>query len=140
MRGVPDTRDSGFTLVEALIATGLTMTVALGTAQLFSVAIAQNLAARDQTLMGLAAAAKIDALAAAVADGAIAATPEDALDRNADGCYDSVEQSGRVYVRRWRIAEVPGFGASAYAIAVRVMPVAGGWELRLASVRRRGVP
>ena len=134
------THDTGFSLVEALIATGLTVTVALGTAQLFSVAIARNLAARDQTLMGLAAAAKIDDLAAAVASGPIAATPDDALDRNADGCYDSVEQSGRTYVRRWRIAAVPGFGASAYAIAVRVMPLAGGWELRLATVRRSGVP
>ena len=132
--------DSGFSLVEALIATGLTVTVALGTAQLFSMAIAQNLAARDQTVMGLAAAAKIDDLAAAVATGTIAATPEDALDRNADGCYDNVVQSGRAYVRRWRIAAVPGFGASAYSIAVRVMPLTGGWELRLATVRRAGAP
>jgi type II secretory pathway pseudopilin PulG len=137
---MPLTRDSGFSLVEALIAMGLTVTVALGTAQLFSVAIAQNLAARDQTLMGLAAAAKIDDLAAAVAAGTIAATPADTLDRDADGCHDNVEQSGRTYARRWRIAEVPGFGANAYAIAVRVTPLAGGWELRLATVRRRGVP
>ena len=134
------TRSSGFSLVEALIALGLTTTIALGTAQLFSIAIAQNLAARDQTLMGLAAAAKIDDLAAAVASGSIAITPVDALERDADGCHDTVEQSGRSYVRRWRVATVPGYGPDAYAIAVRVAPIAGGWGLRLATVRRRGIP
>ena len=133
-------RSSGFSLVEALIAVGLTTTIALGTAQLFSIAIAQNLAARDQTLMGLAAAAKIDDLAAAVASESIAVTPGDALERDADGCHDTIERSGRTYVRRWRVAPVPGFGPDAFAIAVRVAPIAGGWELRLATVRRRGIP
>ena len=133
-------RSCGFSLVEALVATGLTMTVALGTAQLFSMAIAQNLAARDQTLMGVAASAKIDDLSAAIADGVIGMTPDDALERDAEGCHDHVVQSGRTFVRRWRIAGVPGFGADAYSIAVRVAPLAGGWEVRLATVRRRGAP
>jgi Tfp pilus assembly protein PilV len=130
-------RSAGFSLVEALVATGLTMTVALGCAQLFSIAIAQNLAARDQTLMGLAAAAKIDDLSVAAS---IAVTPADTLERDVPGFYDIVDQSGRTYVRRWRVAILPGFGADACTIAVRVAPMAGGWELRLATVRRREIP
>jgi hypothetical protein len=43
-------RSAGFSLVEALVATGLTMTVALGCAQLFSIAIVQASAPNPGTM------------------------------------------------------------------------------------------
>ena len=46
-------RYDGFTLIESLVAMGLVVTVALGSAQLFSVAIARNLHAREQLVMSL---------------------------------------------------------------------------------------
>jgi|KBSSwiStaDraftv2_1062776.scaffolds.fasta_scaffold494556_2 type II secretory pathway pseudopilin PulG len=134
------TRSAGFSVIEALIAAGVLATVALGVAQLFAMAVAHNDAARQQLVMGLAAAAKIDELSTLVAAGP-AETPADALERTVDGCSDAVVESGRRYVRRWRIAEVAGYGASAYAIAVRVLPAAGtGADVRLTTIRAGGAP
>lgn len=133
-------RDAGFSLIEALIASGLVVAISLGIAQLFTYAIAQNLAARDQLLMGVAAAAKIDELSAAIVAGSAGVTPSDALDRPLAGCTDTIVESGRAYVRRWRIDEVPGYGGSAYAITLRVMPAAGGTDLRLTTMRMGAAP
>ncbi len=131
------TRSAGFSLVEALVTAGLLATMALGVAQLFGMAVAHNDAARQQLVMGLAAAAKIDELSTLVA----AATPADALERNVDGCVDNVVESGRRYVRRWRIAEVAGYGPSAYSFTVRVLPAAGtGGDVRLTTIRAGGGP
>ena len=63
-------------MIEALIAAGVLATVALGVAQLFAMAVAHNDAARQQLVMGLAAAAKIDELSTLVAAGP-AETPAD---------------------------------------------------------------
>ena len=78
------TRSGGFSLIEALVAAGLLATVALGVAQLFAIAVAHNDAARQQLIMDLAAAAKIDELSTLVAAGA-AETPGDALERSVMG-------------------------------------------------------
>jgi prepilin-type N-terminal cleavage/methylation domain-containing protein len=128
-------RCDGFTLIESIVAMGLVVTIALGSAQLFSIAIARNLHARDQLLMSLLAAAKVNDLAAAAADGTIALSPPDSLDRTADGCADTPVDSGRAYVRRWRISRLTGFGDDAVAIVVRVMPAAGVGEVRVATIR-----
>src|SRR3954463_16126492 len=128
--------DRGFTLIESLVASGLVIAVCLGTAQLFVYAIAPARIARDQTLMGAAAKAKLEEISAAVAAGVLGTTSADALDRDVDACHDSIAQSGREYVRRWRIAEVPGYSVRAYAITVRVMPASGGSEVRLVGIHR----
>jgi len=125
----------GFTLIESLVAMGLVVTVALGSAQLFGVAIARNLHARDQLVMSLLATAKVNDLAAAAAGGSIALSPSDSLDRPADGCTDTLVDDGRIYVRRWRISRVSGFADDAVAIAVKVTPAAGAGEVRLATIR-----
>ena len=129
-------RYDGFTLIESLVAMGLVVTVALGSAQLFSVAIARNLHAREQLVMSLLAAAKVNDLAAAAADGTIALSPPESLERTSDGCADTpVDEGGRPYVRRWRVSRVAGFGDEAVAIAVRVTPAAGAGEVRIATIR-----
>ena len=129
-------RYDGFTLIESIVAMGLVVAVALGSAQLFSIAIARNLHAREQLVMSLLAAAKVNDLAAAAADGTIALSPPDSLDRTIDGCADMpVDGGGRPFVRRWRISRVAGFADDAVAIVVRVMPEAGAGEVRAATIR-----
>ena len=123
MRTAPD----GFTLVEAVVASGLLVTAALGTAQLFAVATSQNAIARQQLIMSGLASAKLDTLAAgvpAVGEGA-----------------DAIVEAGRSYNRRWLIVAVPGYGAEAFAMTVIVSPVAGaGGEVRLTSIALAAPP
>lgn len=114
------TRTHGFTLIEVLIATGLFVVMALGTAQLFALAMQQNMLARQQLVMSLLAAQKIEDLVALSMAGPLQASPPDALDRTADGFADRVSQSGATYVRRWLVAAVPD-RADVTAIVVRVM-------------------
>ena len=128
----------GFTLIESLVAMGLVVTIALGSAQLFTVAIARNLSAREQLAMSLLASTKVNDLAAAAADGAIAISPSDSLERLTDGCSDTAVDNGRTYVRRWRISRAPGFGDDVVAIVVRVTPSSGTGEtteVRMATIR-----
>jgi type II secretory pathway pseudopilin PulG len=112
----------GFTLIEALVAAGLLVTAALGTAQLFALATAQNAFARQQLIMSGLVSAKIDALAGGL-PGAAEGT-------------ETIVESGRPYACRWRVVEVPGYGTEALAITVVVSPVAGaGGEVRFTSIR-----
>jgi Tfp pilus assembly protein PilV len=135
------TRAAGFSLIEALVAAAIVMTMALGVAQLFGIAIAQNAVARQQLIMGVAAAAKIDELSAALASGSLGPSPADALERTAAGWADTILASGRSYNRRWRIAGVPGYAGTAYSIVVRVSPVTGaGGDVRLGTIRAGGTP
>jgi Tfp pilus assembly protein PilV len=117
----------GFTLIEAVVASGLLVTAALGTAQLFALTTSQNAFARQQLVMSGLASAKIDLLA-----GGVPAAAEGA---------ETLVESGRAYQCRWRIVEVPGYGADAFAITVVVTPVAGaGGEVRFTSIRLAAPP
>jgi Tfp pilus assembly protein PilV len=131
---------SGFTLVEAIVAMGLVVSIAIGSAQLFTIAIARNLAAREQLAMSLLASTKVADLASAAADGTLALSPSDSLDRTTDGCADVQVQAGRAFLRRWRVSAVQGFGDEVIAIAVRVSPAAGSGEVRVVTIRERGAP
>lgn len=126
----------GFTLIESLVAMAIVVAIALGSAQLFTVAIARNMAAREQLAMSLLASTKVNDLAAAASDGSIAISPPDSLDCSAADFADTAVDNGRSYVRCWRISRVPGFGDDVVAIAVRVTPAAGGGgDVRLATIR-----
>lgn len=110
---------AGFTLIEVTIATSLLVVIALGSAQLFVLAIRQTVAARQQLVLTLVASRKVDELIAAASAGPLAPSPPGALDRGAEGFADVVEASGVVCVRRWQISTV-GDRAGAVAIIVRV--------------------
>jgi Tfp pilus assembly protein PilV len=131
MRG----QSAGFTLIESLVTVGLVTAIALGSAQLFTVAIARNLAAREQLAMSLLASTKVNDLAAAAAAGTIAISPSDSIDRITADYADTAVDNGRTYVRRWCISRAPGFGDDVVAIAVRVTPAAGTGEVRMATIR-----
>lgn len=129
----------GFTLIETLVAAGLLVAVCLGTAQLLAFAVAQQDVARQQLVMGVLAEAKVDELSRSFVSALPAPTADDALERSVDGCVDTVIESGRSYLRRWRIVGVPGFGSDAYTISVRVVPISGARiELRVTTIRIAG--
>lgn len=128
-------RCDGFTLIESLVAMGLVVGIALGSAQLFTIAVARNLAAREQMAMSLLAATRVDDLAASAADGSIALSPADSLERSADGFAATAVDNGRSYILRWNVARMAGFGDDAVAIAVRVTPVDGPGDVRIATIR-----
>jgi Tfp pilus assembly protein PilV len=112
---------AGFTLIEAIVATGLLVTAALGTAQLFALATTQNAFARQQLIMSGLVSAKIDALAGSVSG-------------SAEGS-ETIVSSDRAYRFRWRVIAVPGYGTEAFAITVTVSPVAGaGGEVQFTSI------
>jgi prepilin-type N-terminal cleavage/methylation domain-containing protein len=125
---------AGFSLLEVLIATSLLVVVALGSAQLFVLAIRHNVTARQQLLMTLAASRKLDELSAAAAAGPIAASPADALDRGADGFAEVTVESGLSCVRRWSVAPIPAYGGRLIALVVRVS-VPGVPDVQVATIR-----
>jgi prepilin-type N-terminal cleavage/methylation domain-containing protein len=113
-------RDNGFTLLEVTIAASLLVVIALGSAQLFAVAIRQNVNARQQLAMALAAARKADEMCAAAAAGPMTLSPPDALDRDAEGFADVAVDAGVTCMRRWLVSIPPGYAGAAVAIVVRV--------------------
>jgi prepilin-type N-terminal cleavage/methylation domain-containing protein len=123
---------SGFTLLEVTIATSLLVVIALGSAQLFVLAIRHTVSARQQLVMTLVAARKVDELCAAAAAGPLAPSPPEALARGAEGFADVPIESGVMCVRRWQVAPVTGH-AGVVAIAVRVS-VAGGSDVQVVTV------
>jgi type II secretory pathway pseudopilin PulG len=123
----------GFTLIEVTIATGLLVVIALGTAQLFALALRHNVVARQQLLMTLAAGRKAEELLAAAAAGTLATSPPDALERDAQGFSDVTVEAGVVCVRRWLVAAVPGYGGRAMGLAVRVS-VAGTGDVQIVTI------
>jgi prepilin-type N-terminal cleavage/methylation domain-containing protein len=128
----------GFTLIEVLIATGLLVVVAAGTAGMFALALRQNMAARDQLLMTSSAARKVDSLAASASGGTLAASPPDALDRDYDGFSDVDVSSGVPIARRWLLSFPPLFAGAAAAIVVRAQRSSGGPRVEIATVGEVG--
>lgn len=131
-------RIQGFTLIEVMVATGLLVTIALGTAQLFALATGHTLSARHQLLMTVAAERKIDELAAAAARGLVAIAPSGTLDRDIAGFVDRPAEGGGVYLRRWCVTPVLGYESEALAIVVRVVPPARTADVQLTAIVSRG--
>lgn len=125
------TRDSsGFTLIEVVVAAGLLIAVAVGAAHLFGFTIAQNHVVRQQLVMGLLAAAKLDELSAAIAGGAIV-----------NSAQETIVESSRPYERRWLIAPVPGYGGDALVVSVDVIDLTRhAPDVRLTTIRAVGAP
>jgi prepilin-type N-terminal cleavage/methylation domain-containing protein len=130
--------DRGFTLIEVIIATSLLTVIAVGSAQLFALAIRQNLAAREQLFITSAAARRVDELIAASRTGTLAASPPDSLDRNSDGFFDLPVESGTPCVRRWSIWFPPEYAGGAAAIVVRVSRRSGGAATQIATLAETG--
>lgn len=115
------------------MATGLLVVIALGSAQLFALALHHNVSARQQLVMTLVAARKIDELAAAAAAGPLPSSPADALERGAEGFADVTVEGGVICVRRWLVSALPGYGGGSIAIVVRVS-VAGAGDVQIVTI------
>jgi prepilin-type N-terminal cleavage/methylation domain-containing protein len=115
----------GFTLIEVLVATGILVTVAAGTAQLTAIAMHHDAATRQQLAMSALAFAKLDEISATLARGAPPAAASGALDRDAEGFTDVAESAGAPFRRRWTIAPLAAWSATAAVIVVRIVPLSG---------------
>ena len=111
----------GFTLIEVLIALGILVLAALGTAQLLSAAALAVRDARVHAVAATAAAQRMEQLLALEWEApGLAASPAGALDDNVDGGVDFLDADGQVvgagplapagaaFVRRWSIDAATG--------------------------------
>lgn len=130
-------RREGFSLVEVTIATSLLVVVALGSAQLFVLAIRHNVAARQQLVMALAAGRKADELCAAAAAGPVVLSPPDSLERGTEGFFDVSVEGGVSCARRWLVSTPAGYSAGALAIIVRVS-VTGAGDFQIVTICQAG--
>ncbi len=130
-------RVDGFTLLEVTIATSLLVVIALGTAQLFVLAVRHNVVARQQLVMALAAGRKADELCAAAAAGPVVLSPPDSLDRATEGFADVTIDGGVSCARRWLLAPPSGYSAGALGIVVRVS-VAGAGDFQVVTICAAG--
>jgi len=103
--------DSGFSLVEVLIAIPLTCVVVLNVASLFALSTALTRESRDASIETMLASAKLDELQSiSRGDAALALSPADALEHDAPGYCDHLDATGAVvtsgespYIRRWTV-------------------------------------
>jgi prepilin-type N-terminal cleavage/methylation domain-containing protein len=132
----------GFSLIEVLVATGILVTVAAGTAQLFAIALRHEVASRQQLAMAAMATAKIDELAAVAARAPVPAAPAGAVDRTIAGYSDVVTDNGAPFERRWLIAPLAGYSATAVVIVLRVSARGGiaSGTFELATIADAGIP
>jgi prepilin-type N-terminal cleavage/methylation domain-containing protein len=132
----------GFTLVEVLVATGILVTVAAGSAQLFAIAIRHGVASRQQLAMSVAATRKIAELAESVARGVAPPSQVGAVDRAVAGFSDVTIESGASLERRWLIAPLGSYSATAVVIVVRIVPLASraAPDLEVATIRESAAP
>ena len=116
--------ERGATLIEAIVAGGLLVTLATGTATLIT--LARRLGMHAEQLMAATsiATSRLQALRAIPweygLDGSandvamLALTPVDALERNTTGCFEVLDDSGAV--------SEPGAGPDAYTVRWRIRP------------------
>ena len=123
--------ERGFSLIEALIATGILAVSLVSLAGLFGLAIRSNIAARSTTTATVLAQQKLEELRALPWTG-LNQSPANALEENTPGVVDYVDQFGEargggadrpadaIYTRRWAIEPLPS-APDTLAIQVRVM-------------------
>jgi hypothetical protein len=130
----------GITLIEAVVAASLLLTLAGGVAQLFLLAHRFAIAAEQMTVAVAAATGRLEALSAvpwaydlagAEPDVAsLALSPSDALDRDTAGLHDRLDAAGSpvagiddgqpAFVRRWALLPSIGGATSSRGIEVCV--------------------
>lgn len=107
-----------------LVATAIVVTVAAGTAQLLAIALRDEAAGRQQLSMSAAANAKLDEIAAGIADAPAPGALGGAVDRAVAGYSDVVNASGAAFERRWIIAPLATYSTRAVVVVLRVVPAA----------------
>ncbi|MEP7308507.1 MAG: prepilin-type N-terminal cleavage/methylation domain-containing protein [Acidobacteriota bacterium] len=149
------TMQRGFSLVEVVVAMGITTTAALAVAQLSIMSVRANRVARSTTSATVLALQKLEQLQSAEWTELIASPPE-VLGRNTGGFFDVLDANGgtlaaetaapagAVFVRRWSLDLLSS--GDALVIQVVVAPVGratssvvgrGPEEARLVAIKTR---
>jgi len=109
------TASRGFSLIEVLIATTITIVGLAGLAHLFVLASAANRAARLRTMAVMLARDKVEELLGAETDSA---DGTDFVGARGEWLGDSSPPPGTAFVRRWSVSRAPGFSARSRLLIV----------------------
>ena len=124
-------RDSGFSLLEVLVAVGMLAAAVVAVAHLFVLSARVNLGARRLSDASMLAAGKLEELRA---EGELGPSPPAALEENTAGYVDYVDALGNtldggslppgaaVYTRRWSVEPLPENPADTLVLQVLVTP------------------
>jgi len=126
------TRDDGFSLLEALIATSIVTVGVAALAQLAGWSLYANVQARRTSIASVLAQQKVEELAAEAAAGGLARSPAGTLTSDVAGYCDFVDRAGRplgagpappdsAYARRWSIEPLPASPAHTSILQVLVI-------------------
>ena len=132
------TRPRGFSLVEVLIATTITVVGLTGLAHLFVMASAANRAARVRTMAVMLARDKMEELLGGDTDIAGGA---DFIGGRGEWLGDSSPPPGAVFVRRWSVSPGAGLPPRSRLVVVWITPPNASNELaRLVGAREGRLP
>lgn len=130
------TAPRGFSLIEVLIATTITVVALVGLAHLFVVASAANRAARIRTMAAMLARDKIEELLAGAGpsgDGV------DFIGARGEWLGDSSPPAAAVFVRRWSVSSDADFLPRSRVLSVWITSAASSIELaRVVGAREGG--
>ena len=141
------TQEQGSSLVEALVAALIMTTAVVTMAQLLSIAMATNLAARRNTVAAILAEQKLEELRTLPWEY-LHPAPSSTLQQNSDGHVDHIGTNGRIvgtdtqpppggiYTRRWSIEPVSSAPESSFVIQVLVTSPHEEGSVAQSSVRR----
>ncbi len=125
-------QDSGFSLVETLIATSITIVALSGLAQLFVVSASANARAKSGTVATILAQDKVEEL---VAPGGETGDGVDFLDSHGRLIGSDTAPPGAFYIRRWSVQPLSE-GAATCLLQVSVSHIGGGEDVRIAGATR----
>jgi prepilin-type N-terminal cleavage/methylation domain-containing protein len=126
------TRDDGFSLLEALIATSIVSVGVAALAQLAGWSLYANVQARRTSIASVLAQQKVEELVAEAAAGGLVPSPAGTLASDVAGYCDFVDRtgqplgagpapSGSAYARRWSIEPLPASPAHTSILQVLVI-------------------
>jgi type II secretory pathway pseudopilin PulG len=125
------TRDDGFSLLEALVATSIMTVGVAALAQLAGWSLHANAQARRTSIAPVLAQQKVEELVAEAAAGGLAPSPAGTLASDVAGYCDFVDRAGRplgaapapdsAYARRWSIEPLPSSPAHTSILQVLVI-------------------
>lgn len=133
-------RQSGFSLIETMIAASIVIVALTGLAQLFGLAIDANQRARSRTLATLLAQEKLEELMAFEGETSDGVDFIDARGLRIAG--DALPPPGTVYMRQWSADPMPaGPGAVVLQVSVSLsQDVSGGDAARIIGVKTSRTP
>ena len=131
--------ESGFSLVEALVAVAILIVTISAFIQLFGVAAAANQRAARRSLAALAAMQKMEELRSE-AGAALTPSPARVLQTDVYGYSDRLPGGAarQAFTRRWSIEPLMSAPAPLLVLQVVVFGPGGGIEARIVTLRRAG--